>query len=626
MATSARFRRSLPATFLLLLMAAPGHAAELEASDGAVNNFFGSAVNLSANGTALIGSYRSTVGTTATQGAAYLFRDADTASGTVTQTAILTSSDGATSDYFGYSVSQSGTSALIGAYLADIGPTINQGAAYLFRHTDTAASSATQDLKLISSDGAASDQFGFSVSLSGTTALVGANNADVASTSNQGAAYLFRNIDTASGTITQNVKLIASDGWTNDNFGGAVSLLGSTALVSAVGNNFGQGAAYLFRVAGNATGTIAQSAKLTASDGAGAHNFANSVSLSGNDALVGAQNADFGGTTDRGAAYFFRNAANATGDITENVKLIASDGVANDYFGSSVSLSGRTALVGARSEDSAFNNQGAAYLFHIANDAPAIITERVKITASDAAASDSFGMSVSLSGDNFTIGAVMGDGVVTNSGKAYTGNVSCITTLDTGNTSQIIDGISFTSRDHWIVGQTTSGNQITLTAGDSADVTALGKEVYIGQNAGSDNNTLVIAGTFTANEVNIGSLVGNVGNTLQIEDTAAFAPITLNLAPQNFLTIEGDYADIADLLTYLGTSTLRVWEDTSWTTVDAGNYQDLISLTENSGYTIIAAVPEPSSVALLLGVAMLLFHTRVLQLGKTLLKRSSDRT
>lgn len=615
MKLSASLLRSLPAAFLLLLTA-PAHAAELEASDGMANNLFGASASLSGS-TTLVGAYRNNIGSNSFQGTAYLFRNTDTATGTITQNAKLISSDGKASDYFGYSVSLSGTTAVVGAYLADIGPTINQGAAYLFRHIDTATGATTQDAKLISSDGAESDQFGNSVSISGNTVLVGANWADINGTVNQGAAYLFRNTDTAVGTVTQNVKLIASDGMTNTHFGGNVTLQGSTALVGAVGDSAGQGAAYLFRIASDATGTINQNAKLAASDGGATDNFGNSVSLSGSDALVGAQNTDFGATTDRGAAYFFRNAANATGFITENVKLTASDGVAYDYFGSSVSLSGSTALIGARSEDGAFSNQGAVYLFRIANDAPVVITENVKITASDAAANDSFGMSVRLDGDAFVIGSILGDGIVTNSGKAYTGSVSSVTTLDAGNTSRTIDGISFTSRDHWIVGQTTSRNEVTLTAGNSADVTALGKAIYIGQNTGADRNTLVIAGSLAATEVNIGSLVGNVGNTLRIEDTAAIAPTTFHLAPQNFLAIEGDYINIADLLTYLGTSTLRVWDDTSWTTVNADNYADLIFLTDSSGYTIIVAIPEPSSVTLLLlGAGALLLRSRAPKISK----------
>ena len=143
----------------------------------------------------------------------------------------------------------------------------------------------------------------------------------------------------------------------------------------------------------------------------------------------------------------------------------------------------------------------------------------MKLTASDGAASDQFGISVSLSGDQFTIGA---QGKTSNTGKAYTGTVSSVTTLDLGNASRTIDGLSFVSQDDWIIGQTSSNNQVTLNAGNTAlnagntaDVTAVGKVVSIGQNSGSNNNTLVIAGTLTATQINVGA-AGNSGNVLQI--------------------------------------------------------------------------------------------------------------
>ena len=63
-----------------------------------------------------------------------------------------------------------------------------------------------------------------------------------------------------------------------------------------------------------------------------------------------------------------------------------------------------------------------------------------------------------------------------------------MTTLDLGSTSKTISGISFVSQDNWIVGQNTSANQVTLNVGNTANVTAAGKVVYIGQNAGSNNN------------------------------------------------------------------------------------------------------------------------------------------
>ncbi|HMJ06609.1 MAG TPA: FG-GAP repeat protein, partial [Chthoniobacterales bacterium] len=170
--------------------ASGGGSAQLIASDGAAGDQFGRSVSFSGN-SALAGAWRDN----SSQGSAYLFRNLDTASGTITQNVKLTASDGAAFDYFGYSVSLSGNSALVGAYGDGIGSNSFQGSAYLFRNLDTASGTITQNVKLTASDGAASDLFGYSVSLSGNSALAGAYGDN----SYQGSAYLFRNLDTASG-------------------------------------------------------------------------------------------------------------------------------------------------------------------------------------------------------------------------------------------------------------------------------------------------------------------------------------------------------------------------------------------------------------------------------------------
>lgn len=135
-----------------------------------------------------------------------------------------------------------------------------------------------------------------------------------------------------------------------------------------------------------------------------------------------------------------------------------------------------------------------------------------------------FGRSVSLDGDQFIIGA---SGRNSYTGEAYTGSVSSVTTLDGGNTSRTVDGISFSSQDDWIIGETTDANSVTLSAGDTANVTAAGKAVYIGKNAGSDNNTLTINGTLTANSINVGA-AGNTGNTLVVNGSIGSSALTLN--------------------------------------------------------------------------------------------------
>ena len=465
----------------------------------------------------------------------------------------LTASDGATNDRFGFSVSQSGTLGLVGAYAKSSNTSANIGAAYLYRGLDTATGTVPQNVKLTATDGVGSDNFGFSVSQSGTTGLVGAFGKN----SFQGAAYLFRGLDTATGTVTQNAKLTASDGAANDRFGAYVSHSGTIGLVGAYGKNSNQGAAYLFQGLDTANGSVTQNVKLTASDGVTNDFFGESVSQSGTFGLVGAP----GKNSRQGAAYLFRGLDTASGTVIQDVKLTASDAENNDAFGSSVSQSGTMGLVGADGKNSF---QGAAYLFRGLDAATGTVTEIVKLTASDGAANDSFGRSVSLSGDQFTVGAY---GKNSATGKAYTGTVSSVTILDLGSTSKTIDGISFVSQDNWIVGQNTSANQVTLNAGNTANVTASGKIVYVGQNAGSNNNTLVISGTLTASQVTIGA-TGNSGNVLQVNTGGAVAAgaITVNTGG----TLAGT-GTVTGTTTVANNGTIRGGTGTSTGTLTTGN-------------------------------------------------------
>ncbi len=302
-------------------------------------------------------------------------------------------SDGQTGDSFGYSVAISGDYALIGAFADYVGVNFDQGSAYVFVRS---GNTWTQQAKLTASDGATSDRFGLSVAISGDYALVGAYLDDMAV--NQGSAYVFMRSGT---TWTQQAKLTASDGTTSDFFGISVALSGDYALVGAfrddIGANNDQGSAYVFMRSGN---TWTQQAKLIASDGASGETFGQSVAISGDYAVVGASLDAIGGNAGQGSAYVF---VRGGGTWTQQTKLIASDGAANDNFGYSVAISGDYALVGAFQDDIGVNSdQGSAYVFVRSG---AVWSQQAKLTASDGASADEFGISVSLSGDYAVAGA-----------------------------------------------------------------------------------------------------------------------------------------------------------------------------------------------------------------------------
>ncbi|MFY9660407.1 MAG: Ig-like domain repeat protein [Terriglobales bacterium] len=232
------------------------------------------------------------------------------------QQAELTASDGAAGDQFGFSIALSGdgNTAVVGAFGHTVNGNVYQGAAYVFTNS---GGNWSQQAELSASDGAAGDWFGDSVALSGdgNTAVLGASGHAVNGNQIQGAAYVFTN---SAGSWSQQAELTASDGVYDDEFGISVALSsdGNTALVGALfhtvnGNTNYQGAAYVFA---NSAGSWSQQQELTASDGAGGDLFGNSVTLSsdGNTALAGAPYHTVNGNANQGAAYTFVNSPNPT--------------------------------------------------------------------------------------------------------------------------------------------------------------------------------------------------------------------------------------------------------------------------------------------------------------------------
>jgi hypothetical protein len=318
-------------------------------------------------------------------------------------------SDGAAVDVFGWSaaVSADGNTVVAGAYGDDDNGNIS-GSAYIYRWNG----SSWAQTKLTASDGAASDQFGVSVAVSadGNTIVVGSGGDDVGANANQGSAYVYRWNGSAWGFQT---KLTAFDGAANDGFGWsvAVSADGNTLAIGAhyddVGANADQGSAYVYRWNGSAW---SYQAKLTASDGAANDIFGYSAAISadGNTIVVGAYTDDVGANTDQGSAYVFR----WNGSIwTQQSHLFASDGAAGDEYGVSITASadGNTVAVGAFWDTIGANTlQGSAYIYKWNGSSWA----QTKLTVSGGAANDQFGRYVSLSsnGNTLAVGATGCDG------------------------------------------------------------------------------------------------------------------------------------------------------------------------------------------------------------------------
>ena len=336
------------------------------------------------------------------------------------QEAKLTASDGSAWDYFGRSVSISGDTVVVGAYGHDDAGHYS-GAAYLFERDEGGPGNWGQVAKLTASDGAEGDIFGGSVSISSDTVVVGAYGDDD-NGYNSGAVYLFERPGTGWTNMTETAKLTASDGAEGDVFGLSVSISGNAAVAGAPQDDDkgeDSGSAYLFERDEGGPGNWGQVAKLTASDGAAGDIFGDSVSISGDTVVAGARlDGDSGDSS--GSAYLFEKPHSGWTDMMETAKLTASDGAAEDEFGSSVSISGDTLVAGAPGDDDNGESSGSAYLFErpVAGW-PASMTETAKLIASDGAQGDLFGHSVSISGDTVVAGAHYDDDSAHKAGSAY---------------------------------------------------------------------------------------------------------------------------------------------------------------------------------------------------------------
>ncbi|MCH8153512.1 MAG: FG-GAP repeat protein, partial [Planctomycetes bacterium] len=265
-----------------------------------------------------------------------------------------------------------------------------------------------EGVRLAASDSEPFESFGFSVAVLGDTALIGAEW-DREIWTEAGAAYIFRLVpfgEPRSGWVEAQ-KLLASDGAGWNHFGHAIAMDGGIALIGAGGHlhddNSGTGSAYVFRYNG---ATWVEEQELLASDGAWQDNFGTSVSISGDVAVIGAPLHDDNGANS-GSAYIFRYDGSTW---LEEQKLLASDGAGGDGFGSSVAVFGDTVIVGAGGDDNKQGiNAGSAYVFRFDPDGPGSWTQQQKLLAFDTAVVGSFGISVSISGDAAVIGTLVSD-------------------------------------------------------------------------------------------------------------------------------------------------------------------------------------------------------------------------
>jgi len=329
---------------------------------------------------------------------------------------ILHASEIGVGNWFGYTVAASGSTIVVGAPYANGGA----GAAYVFEN-------GSQARILRASDAQNGDGFGRSVSISGDTIVVGAPFEAGGSgnpAASAGAGYVFERNQGGAGNWGQVAILHASDLQTGDRFGVSAGISGDTIVIGAESEDGGSGdptgdsgAGYVFERDQGGTGSWGQVTVLRSSDSQAGDSFGNSVAVDGDTAIVGAPHED-GGSGDpvsaSGAAYVFERDQGGAGSWGQAAALRASDAQTNDYFGTSVAISGDVAVVGAEYEDGGSGDptsaSGAAYIFGRDQGGTGSWGEITPLRASDPLTHDHFGCSVAVSGNVIAVGAYQADG------------------------------------------------------------------------------------------------------------------------------------------------------------------------------------------------------------------------
>jgi hypothetical protein len=370
-------------------------AVKLKADDGRTDDRFGASLALDGD-RILVGAYRDD-DHGIDSGAAYLFRRGDNG---WAQTAKLTPSDGRDLGFFGFSVALSGDTALIGAWRDDA-EVPDGGGAYLFQRV---GDRWRQRQKIAgANDGA---RFGYAVALEGSTALIGAYLDDTQAGA-AGAVYLYARAGERwrrRATLTGEAR--------DQGFGIALALSGGTALIAAVleGTALKPGAVHVYDAGDDGWQPQAVLAAPVESLG---DRFGAAVALSTELALIGAPKADTEHAELTGAAFLFQREPRSLG---AHQVLIARDGAIGDGFGRSVAVANGRVLVGAPGADAGETENGLVYVF-VQDDAG--WREEARLRAGDGDVRSGFGEVLAIDGDRALVGAPGDSEAAPNAGAVY---------------------------------------------------------------------------------------------------------------------------------------------------------------------------------------------------------------
>ncbi len=331
----------------------------------------------------------------------------------------IIASDPAMGDFFGWSVSVDGNYAVVGAPNKDVIED-DDGSAYIFTFNVGNQTWEEQTLLTAGLNAEVDAHFGYSVAICGDVAVIGAYRQNNGPSDWAGAAYIFERDGV---NWNQTAKLTPSDPGHPHQFGWSVAISGEVVVIGAVAADSDDppvanpGAAYVWiKPAGGWADSAMQTAKLTASNAVLDDLFGQSVSIDGDVIVVGAPRQG----ADEGSGFVFTKPPNGWADANEDFfpPLQASDGAVGDKFGSSVSIDGDRIVIGAPFHDSdppLGDDEGAAYVFHFDGDD---WLDDAKFSGCNEANHDQFGTSVAISGDVAVIGAIQPVGPVAGNGTA----------------------------------------------------------------------------------------------------------------------------------------------------------------------------------------------------------------
>ncbi len=488
-------------------------------------------------------------------GSVYVFTHND---GGWSQMAKLPADGETVNDGFGKSVALSGDYLIVGANEDDMGGDwTNPGSAYIYKRED---SYWTQQALLTAADPEVTF-LGASVDIDGDFAVAGTNGGDYQGMRYPGSAHIFKRDGS---TWTEVAQLTAGDARPGSYFGNAVALDGDYLIVGANSSVYGgiyQPAAYIFKREGD---TWSEQVKLRPQSNGS--DFGISVDIDGDTALVG--------TLSNVAHVYTR-----TGDQWHlEAQLVAGDTTTNDRFGASVSLKGDYALIGAGGDDENGTNSGAAYIFKREGGS---WIEQGKITASDAAAGDSFGKTVALGNGQVLVAAPRDDDLGTDSGAVYTYDTCTLQVSVDPPTLQPGESATLT----W---QTRLADTVTIQPATGSIETSGSIQV-----SPAETTTYVItaAGPFGRAEKTVTLYVGTGPPTVTLNAT----PELIVSGESSTLTWESVHADTVTIAPDIGsvdpTGSITVSPPASTTyTITATGPEGSIT----AGVTITVTIPAPT--------------------------------